>query len=223
MSQECKQSLKEICRDHYGYLLVYLTPEKIGANESIFSAMEELNNQNRLKRFVIDEAHCVSKWGRDFRNEYLNLRNLKKRFPKVPMMALTATAPEEVKQDVIEILGMQNCWYLQSSFNRPNLYYEVRKREKWQTTIEQIVTFIKKNHLNSSGIIYCLTKQECEDVSAELNKHGMNTAFFHAGMTNQKRIQTHEAWLVDEIRVIVATVAFGMGIDKKDCRFVIHF
>ncbi|CAD8111022.1 unnamed protein product [Paramecium primaurelia] len=203
--------------------LIYTTPEKIEKSEQFKQILGDLFNRKLIKRFVIDEAHCVSKWGRDFRPDYLKLSNVRNEYPNIPIIALTATAPEEVKEDIIDVLQIKGCLYLQSSFNRPNLVYEVRCREEFKKAVQEIKEFINQTYPKQSGIIYCLTQSECQTLSQNLIYHGIGSDFYHAGLTEKERHRIHKNWLMNEVQVIVATVAFGMGIDKKDCRFVIHF
>ncbi|CAD8184405.1 unnamed protein product [Paramecium octaurelia] len=203
--------------------LIYTTPEKIEKSEAFKQILGDLFNRKLIKRFVIDEAHCVSKWGRDFRPDYLKLSNVRNEYPGVPIVALTATAPEEVKEDIIDVLQIKGCLYLQSSFNRPNLIYEVKLREEFKRTVQEIKEFINLTYPKQSGIIYCLTQSECQTLSQSLIHHGIGSDYYHAGLTENERHKIHKNWLMNEVQVIVATVAFGMGIDKKDCRFVIHF
>ncbi|CAD8084956.1 unnamed protein product [Paramecium primaurelia] len=203
--------------------LIYTTPEKLEKSEAFKQILGDLFNRKLIKRFVIDEAHCVSKWGRDFRPDYLKLSNVRNEYPNIPIIALTATAPEEVKEDIIDVLQIKGCLYLQSSFNRPNLIYEVRQREEFKKTVQEIKEFINSTYPKQSGIIYCLTQSECQTLSQNLIIHGIGSDFYHAGLNEKERHRIHKNWLMNEVQVIVATVAFGMGIDKKDCRFVIHF
>ena len=177
---------------------------------------------NKLKRFVIDEVHCVSHWGQDFREDYLKLSVLRERYPGVPILGLTATATQQVKADISRLLCLKNALYFQSSFNRPNLFYEIVKKNKNKLT-DHIAEMIKENYINKSGIIYCLTKKECEKMCAELkSKFKIKCEYFHAGLPHNKRKEIQRKWMKDECYVIIATVAFGMGINKKDVRFVFH-
>ncbi|KFM67225.1 Bloom syndrome protein-like protein, partial [Stegodyphus mimosarum] len=171
-----------------------------------------------IQRFVIDEAHCVSQWGHDFRPDYKKLKMLREKFPNVPMMALTATATQRVRFDILHQLGMKSPkWFLQS-FNRPNLKYEVRLKTKNVTS--DIIDLIKTKFKNMCGIVYCLSRNDCDTVANELNHSGINAASYHAGLNNRDEVQ--ELWINDRFKVICATIAFGMGIDKPDVRFVIH-
>ena len=203
--------------------LIYITPEMVSKNQSLINCLEKLHRNRRLARIVIDEAHCVSQWGHDFRPDYKELGEFRARFPGVPMMALTATATENVKVDVIHNLKMQNCQVLSQSFNRPNLTYEVRQKQKGGGLLESIASTIKESWANKSGIIYCLSRKACETLASDLKKkHGLKAAHYHAGLESDKRAQIQRDWQSGKHHVIVATIAFGMGIDKPDVRFVIH-
>ncbi|XP_035209951.1 Bloom syndrome protein homolog isoform X2 [Stegodyphus dumicola] len=198
--------------------LLYVTPEKISASAKLVSCLQNLYNREMIQRFVIDEAHCVSQWGHDFRPDYKKLKMLREKFPNVPMMALTATATQRVRFDILHQLGMKSPkWFLQS-FNRPNLKYEVRLKTKNVTS--DIIDLIKTKFKNMCGIVYCLSRNDCDTVANELNHSGINATSYHAGLNNRDEVQ--ELWINDRFKVICATIAFGMGIDKPDVRFVIH-
>ncbi|KAG9092660.1 ATP-dependent DNA helicase sgs1 [Ceratobasidium sp. UAMH 11750] len=201
--------------------LAYVTPEKLERSGDMQKILDTLYQRGELARFVIDEAHCVSTWGRDFREAYQGLDILRKRFPGVPIMALTATANSKVRKDIINKLGIVGCEQLVSSFNRPNLHYEVRKKAK--NVVVDIANYICAHHSKQAGIIYCLSRANCEDVAMQLReKHNINARHYHAGMAAKDKHETQTAWNSGECDVIVATIAFGMGIDKPDVRFVIH-
>ncbi|CAE6433586.1 unnamed protein product [Rhizoctonia solani] len=201
--------------------LVYVTPERLEMSGDMRKTLDNLMRNGELARFVIDEAHCVSTWGRDFREAYQGLGFLRQSYPGIPIMALTATANAKVRQDVITKLGITNCVELVQSFNRPNLHYEVRKKGKGVVT--DIATYIRAHHHEQSGVIYCLSRAKCEDVARELReKGGISARHYHAAMATSDKSETQAAWISGECSVIVATIAFGMGIDKPDVRFVIH-
>ncbi|CAF2040306.1 unnamed protein product [Brassica napus] len=212
--------LRELSSENSKYRLLYVTPEKVAKSDSLLRHLESLNSHSLLARFVIDEAHCVSQWGHDFRPDYQGLGILKKKFPKIPMLALTATATASVKEDVVQALGLVNTVVFRQSFNRPNLWYSVVP--KTNKCLEDIDQFIKKNHFDECGIIYCLSKMDCEKVTETLRKLGHKAAFYHGSMDPGKRAFVQKKWSKDEINIICATVAFGMGINKPDVRFVIH-
>ncbi|CAE6459817.1 unnamed protein product [Rhizoctonia solani] len=201
--------------------LVYVTPEKLEMSGDMRNILDNLMRQGQLARFVIDEAHCVSTWGRDFREAYQGLGFLRQSYPGIPIMALTATANAKVRHDVITKLGITDCVELVQSFNRPNLHYEVRKKGKGVVT--DIATYIRAHHHEQTGVVYCLSRAKCEEVAKELReKHGISARHYHAAMTVKDKGETQAAWISGECSVIVATIAFGMGIDKPDVRFVIH-
>ncbi|ATZ45906.1 Bcsgs1 [Botrytis cinerea B05.10] len=206
--------------------LLYVTPEMINKSNAIQSKLDDLYAKKRLARIVIDEAHCVSQWGHDFRPDYKNLHELRGRYPGVPFIALTATATERVKKDVIHNLGMQNCEQLKQSFNRPNIYYEVRRKTGKGSTaamFSEITKMLSVDYKNQSGIIYCLSRDNCEEVAKKLREQGIRAHHFHAHMTPEEKKDTQHKWQIGSIQVVVATIAFGMGIDKQNVRFVIHY
>ena len=201
--------------------MIFLTPEKIAKSMRTMNLLNRLYNEGLLARCVVDEAHCVSQWGREFRADYLNLKILKQKFPKLPILALTATAPNKIRDDVINQLGMKNTVFFRSSYNRKNLYIEIRK--KCKGFIEEIAKFIKSEYPGETGLIYCSSKKNCELMSKELKtKHKINCDFYHASLNEKKKNKIQEKWKNNRLQVIVATVAFGMGINKSDVRFVIH-
>ncbi|KAL4803758.1 hypothetical protein BDV18DRAFT_144376 [Aspergillus unguis] len=203
--------------------VLYITPEMIKQSEALTDRLETLYDRKKLARIVIDEAHCVSQWGHDFRPDYKSIGAFRDRIPGIPMMALTATATENVKVDVIHNLKMHGCDMFTQSFNRPNLTYEVRRKGKHAELLESIAETITSSYRNKSGIVYCLSRNSCESVAKALReKHRIKAAHYHAGMESEERAQTQERWQTGEVHVIVATIAFGMGIDKPDVRFVIH-
>jgi bloom syndrome protein len=204
-------------------LFLFLTPEKLLTGARILGGLIDLAAMGKLTRFVVDEAHCVSQWGHDFRPDYVNLRILKERFPEIPVMALTATATTDVKSDIVSVLQIHHCMVFQNSFNRPNLYYSVAHKLCEKQSPAQVFDWIIQNdYRNECGIVFCMATSETEALSSSLNQLGLSTAPYHAKLASELRTATQNAWTTDKVRIIVATIAFGMGIDKPDVRFVIH-
>ena len=196
--------------------LLYIAPERIPNNNSNFiNFLRELNPA----LFAIDEAHCISSWGHDFRPEYLKLAVLKKAFPQVPIIALTASADHLTQKDIIEKLEITDARVFISSFNRPNIYYYIEAKKN---AFDKIVQYLSE-HSNSSGIIYTLSRSSTEKIASSLRDNGFTAAHYHAGMEAHERNRVQECFQRDEIKIIVATIAFGMGIDKSNVRFVIHY
>lgn len=215
-------SLRDPHVDKYIQLL-YITPEMINKSQALINAFRDLHQRRRLARFVIDEAHCVSQWGHDFRPDYKLLGEVRQQFQGVPVMALTATATENVKLDVINNLGIQGCEIFSQSFNRPNLTYEVRSKSKGKEVLESMAQTISMSYKNQSGIVYCLSRQNCEKIAKRLREeYGIKAQHYHAGIDPTEKTAIQKDWQAGKFHVIVATIAFGMGIDKPDVRFVIH-
>lgn len=217
---EQQEILRELSSDYSKYRLLYVTPEKVAKSDVLLRHLESLHARELLARIVIDEAHCVSQWGHDFRPDYQGLGILKQKFQNTPVLALTATATASVKEDVVQALGLINCIVFRQSFNRPNLRYSVIPKTK--KCLDEIDKFIKENHFDECGIIYCLSRMDCEKVAEKLQECGHKAAFYHGSMDPAQRAFTQKQWSKDEINIICATVAFGMGINKPDVRFVIH-
>ncbi|XP_066269298.1 recQ-like DNA helicase BLM [Branchiostoma lanceolatum] len=201
--------------------LLYVTPEKICSSDKLLSTLKSLYQRGLLDRFVIDEAHCVSQWGHDFRPDYKKLCVLRKSFPGVPMMALTATATPRVRRDILHQLGMTDPRWFVQSFNRTNLHYSVMPK-KVKSATKEVLELINARFRNKTGIVYCLSRKECETVSDELCRSGTSACAYHAGMSDKERMRIQDLW-PEHYKVICATIAFGMGIDKPDVRFVIHY
>ena len=195
--------------------LLYIAPERIPANsESFFAFLKKLGPS----LFAIDEAHCISSWGHDFRPEYLKLAVLKKQFPNIPVIALTASADKVTQHDIVVRLALHEPKIFISSFNRPNISYYIRPKKN---AFGHILEYVKK-HKDDSGIIYALSRASTEDIAGKLHAAGVKAAYYHAGMDSAERSRVQEAFQKDAYRVIVATIAFGMGIDKSNVRYVIH-
>lgn len=203
--------------------LLYVTPEFVCNSRLASSILSHLYTGGRLARFVIDEAHCVDQWGHDFRPDYVRLEMLRQQYPTVPLMALTATARIDTVQDIQRRLGMRDALVLRQSFNRPNLTYSVVPKRRGAATLDSIAAFIRTHHPNDCGIIYCLSRRDCENLASDLEtKYGIHARHFHAGLDTQDKLRIQDTWETGHFKVIVATIAFGMGIDKADVRFVIH-
>ena len=193
--------------------LLYVAPESLTKEDNI-----SFLNSVKISFFAIDEAHCISEWGHDFRPEYRNLRSIFEKIGKSPIIALTATATEKVQEDIQKNLGMENAVLYKSSFNRENLYYEVRPKINVN---KEIIKFIKQ-HPDKSGIVYCLSRKKVEEIAQTLQVNGIDALPYHAGLDVNSRAKHQDAFLMEDCHVIVATIAFGMGIDKPDVRFVVH-
>ncbi|PGH05172.1 bloom syndrome protein [Blastomyces parvus] len=203
--------------------LLYVTPEMVNKNGALLDILSHLHSRGKLARIVIDEAHCVSQWGHDFRPDYKELGNVRLKFPGIPLMALTATATENVKVDVIHNLGMRDAEVFVQSFNRPNLMYEVLRKSRGTSVVKGIADIINNSYRGQAGIVYCLSRQSCENVAEQLREtHKIKAAHYHAGLPSDDRKSIQKDWQRGKYSVIVATIAFGMGIDKPDVRFVIH-
>lgn len=204
--------------------ILYVTPEKISKSKRFMSKLEKCHNAGRLSLISIDEAHCCSQWGHDFRPDYKSLSILKTQFSNVPVVALTATATQKVQYDVMEMLRIPKCVKFVSTVNRPNLFYTVRSKSSvGKVVVDEIAEFIQESYSNSeSGIVYCFSRKECEQVAAELRERGIAADYYHADMDVNAREKVHTWWSKNKLQVIVGTVAFGMGINKPDVRFVIH-
>ena len=195
--------------------LLYVAPESLNKDDNV-----EFLKMVKISFYAIDEAHCISEWGHDFRPEYRNIRPTIQRIGNAPVIALTATATDKVRTDIKKSLGIVDAKEFKSSFNRPNLYYEVRQKAK--DIDKQIIKYIKQNP-GKSGIVYCLSRKKVEELAAVLCANDIKAAPYHAGLESAVRSATQDDFLMEKIDVIVATIAFGMGIDKPDVRFVIHY
>ena len=194
--------------------LLYVAPESLTKAENV-AMLKEI----KISFYAVDEAHCISEWGHDFRPEYRRIRNIIEEIGVSPIIALTATATPKVQSDIIKNLGMTDATVFKSSFNRPNLYYEIRDKSDPK---RDIIKFIRQNP-GKSGIIYCLSRKKVEELAELLNINGIKAAPYHAGLDAKTRAENQDRFLMEDVDVIVATIAFGMGIDKPDVRFVIHY
>jgi ATP-dependent DNA helicase RecQ len=194
--------------------LLYVAPESLTKAENV-AMLKEI----KISFYAVDEAHCISEWGHDFRPEYRRIRNIIDEIGNAPVIALTATATPKVQSDILKNLGIPDATVFKSSFNRPNLYYEIRDKSDPK---RDIIKFIRQN-AGKSGIIYCLSRKKVEELAELLNINGIKAAPYHAGLDAKTRADNQDKFLMEEIDVIVATIAFGMGIDKPDVRFVIHY
>ena len=194
--------------------ILYVAPESLTKEENV-ALLQEI----KISFYAVDEAHCISEWGHDFRPEYRRIRSLVNEIGRAPIIALTATATPKVQSDILKNLGIQDAVIFKSSFNRPNLYYEIRNKVEPE---KDIVRFIRQNP-GKSGIIYCLSRKKVEEMAAFLSINGIRALPYHAGLDAKVRAENQDKFLMEEIDVIVATIAFGMGIDKPDVRFVIHY
>ncbi|XP_022651665.1 putative ATP-dependent DNA helicase Q1 [Varroa destructor] len=203
-------------------LLLYVTPERLAKSKLFMSKLQKCWELKKLKLLAIDEVHCCSQWGHDFRPDYNYLGILKKQFPGVPVLGLTATASRTLAADVIEMLSLdEDLAILRDAFDRPNLKYSVERAP--QDVPNAIGTLIKSRYRDQTGIVYCFSIKEAEDVAVHLSsKHGISAYPYHASLESEKRSKVHRRWSSGKIQVVVATVAFGMGIDKANVRFVIH-
>lgn len=224
------------------YRLLYTTPETLTQDWEFQEHLGIAIQQNQILAWAIDEAHCISSWGHDFRPCYLELSMLRDNYPDIPIIALTATATIKVKQDIVRILQIKSKKIVRKSFYRSNLAIEIitrndmeaqqgrseyglaRSRESNQDwKLEHSLAWITKYHTGQSGIIYCLTRKQCEQLACQLLTRKLKVEAYHAGLANLKRTEIQERWMSGSTQIVVATIAFGMGIDKADVRFVIHW
>lgn len=211
-SDDAKQVLAKL--HHHEIDLLYIAPERL-LSADFLARLQDID----IALFAIDEAHCVSQWGHDFRPEYQRLSVLREHFPNIPLVALTATADTQTRQDIVKVLGLQQSKQHISSFDRPNIRYTVLEKHK---PFEQLTQFMR-SYKGEAGIVYALSRKRVEEVAEKLVQQGMKAAAYHAGLASDVRQRVQESFLRDEVDVVVATVAFGMGIDKPNVRFVVHY
>lgn len=203
--------------------LIYITPEYMKKSKRFMAKVQKAFNLKILKMFAIDEVHCCSTWGHDFRPDYQFVGCLKGMFPGVPILGLTATAPAKIITDVQKMLDIQGCLVLRASFNRPNLFYEVRRKPADKDVcLSMIQNLLKSRFADKSGIIYTTTIKEAEQLTSDLRAKGLKIGCYHALLEPEVRSKIYTRWITGEYQAVVATIAFGLGIDKPDVRFVIH-
>ncbi|KAJ7079732.1 P-loop containing nucleoside triphosphate hydrolase protein [Mycena belliarum] len=206
-------------RSHSKPALLYVTPEKVQKSSDLHKVLQFLYKGGYLRLFAIDETHCISTW-RDFRSAYRELNTLRDEFPNVPIMALTATATPESTRDIIDRLKLDNPKIFRQSLNRPNIEYVVRPK---RNAMDEVFQLIKTDHPNQSGIIYCTGRAECKGLAKFLRARRITAKHYHAKLSDTEKLSVHAEWKSGECKIIVATVSFGLGIDKPDVRFVIHY
>ncbi|MDC1205338.1 ATP-dependent DNA helicase [Candidatus Pacebacteria bacterium] len=214
-SSQTQEEIAEISTDiqRGAIKILYIAPERLSVPN-----FQELLHTLPIGLFAIDEAHCISEWGHDFRPDYRNLNTLRTTFPNIPIIALTATATQLVREDIVKQLNLPHPHIFTSSFNRENLSYEVLPKKDSFNTILSLIEL----HPKESVIIYCFSRKDTENIAGKLTAHGHNAGTYHAGLTTEKRRENQDRFIRDEIHIMVATIAFGMGIDKPDVRLVIH-
>ncbi|EGC30587.1 hypothetical protein DICPUDRAFT_157642 [Dictyostelium purpureum] len=210
-------------KDNCNISIVYVSPERLSQTEFL-EVLNTLNNQGRIKRLIVDEAHCISEWGHDFRPAYRKISLFRENFPNVPIAAFTATAKPSVESDIKNELKLHNPVTIASSFLRTNLLYQIRSKSPDQSrSFADIADYIKMRQSRSCGIIYCATTNDCELLSQYLNEENIDSHFYHGSLKNSERVEIQKAWTNKSFKIIVTTLAFGMGIDVKDVRFIIHY
>lgn len=207
-----------------GLCIIFVTPERVSKSNQLMKELEKLNQRGRLGRFVIDECHCASQWGFDFRPDYTKLGKLKRHFPYVPLIAVTATASDRVTENCCEILALgKNYKLFRSTADRPNLHYSIKiKDDNSENVVKEMVEYIKQKHRNDSGIIYTLSKKDANSVAEKMRNLGITAKAYHSDVSESAKNSIHKSWMNNKTQVVVATIAFGLGINKPDVRFVLH-
>lgn len=204
-----------------GIMMILVTPERVFKSGKLKSELQNLDEQNRLGRFVIDECHCACQWGHDFRPDYAKLRVLRQHFPHIPILAVTATASEQVRKECVQIFQLsRDHAFFRSTADRPNLIYQVRPKESKVT--EEMAHFIKQKHSGSAGIVYTYSRKDADTVASELCEQGIIAESYHSDVSPTRKKSIHQSWMRNRTQVVVATIAFGLGINKPDVRFVLH-
>uniref|UniRef100_A0A0K0EU43 ATP-dependent DNA helicase n=1 Tax=Strongyloides venezuelensis TaxID=75913 RepID=A0A0K0EU43_STRVS len=221
-SNKCTKFYDEILTKKKAIKLLYVTPEKINGSDKFKKFLDELYKEGMMSRFVVDEAHCIAQWGHDFRPDYIQLSYIRKTFknPNVPIMALTATATPKIVGDIKTLLSIESSKIFLSSFVRSNLRYDVIQRTS--KSKDALIKKIKEMYPTQSGVFYCFSREDCKSLHELLKDYGISSVAYHAGMSDKSRAEAQKKWMSDEVQVICATIAFGMGIDKHDVRFVVH-
>ena len=200
------------------FKILYVLPEIIEKDKTFFNILTSLYSRNKLSLFVVDEAHCVSLWGHEFRDSYVKLSELRKSFPNVSLLMLTATASKVTRDDIISMLGARNTQLVLSPMDRENIFYEVRQKNA--NSVDDLAALVKAE---GSSLVFCSTRKKCEDLSPKLEAKGIKSKCYHGGMEDSIRKHRQTLWMKNELQCLVCTCAFGMGIDKKDVRLVVHY
>uniref|UniRef100_H2Z5E0 ATP-dependent DNA helicase n=1 Tax=Ciona savignyi TaxID=51511 RepID=H2Z5E0_CIOSA len=221
--EEVKHVHQSMTSQSPSFRLLYVTPEKISKSKRFMAQLEKCYKAGNLSRIAIDEVHCASQWGNDFRPDYKILGILKRQFPNTPIIGLTATSTDKVTLDTKKILNTPFALVFKTALNRSNLFYQVREKAlSHDDVIADMVELINTNFSRDAGIVYCFSRKNCSEVSSSLNKRGIKSAVYHAQLEPIEKSRVHQMWTDNSIQVICATIAFGMGIDKPNVRFVIH-
>ena len=218
---EKNEILKEMCKSNCSFNIIYTTPETIGQSDEFELYLNTIYKEGRLTRFVIDEAHCISLWGNDFRTSYRRLSKIKTRYPNTPIMTCTASATNQVKTDIIYLLQLEKYKFYTKSYIRENLNIVVTERDN--KALSNMILDIKTTYKGLSGIVYAISRKNCEKLTETLVENGIKAETYHAGLSSKQRRLVQSSWKDGTLQVVVATIAFGMGIDKADVRFVFHY